>query len=109
VSIFDGRSRFDLALSFKRVEQVKAERGYAGPALVCAVRYTPVSGHRTSSKGARLLTGSKDIEVWLAPVEGTRALAPFKVLLPTSIGQATMIATQFVATPDAKRAEAPRQ
>jgi hypothetical protein len=109
VSVFDGRSRFDLALSFKRVEQVKAERGYAGPALVCAVRYTPVAGHRTSSKGARLLSGATDIEVWLAPIEGTRALAPFKVLLPTSVGQATMTATQFVATPDAKRAEAPRQ
>jgi type IV secretory pathway VirJ component len=104
MSVFDGRSRFDLALSFKRVEQVKAERGYAGPVLVCAVRYTPVAGHRAGSKGARLLADTRDIEVWLAPIEGTRALAPFRVLLPTSIGQATMTATQFVATPDNARA-----
>jgi hypothetical protein len=107
VSVFDGRSRFDLALSFKRIETVKAERGYAGETAVCAVRYSPVAGHRQGARGARLLAQSRDIEVWLAPIEGTRALAPFKVLLPTSLGQATMVATQFLATADAKRADVP--
>ena len=43
--IFDGRLRYDLKLDFKRMETVKAERGYHGPALVCAVYFTPVAGY----------------------------------------------------------------
>ena len=42
--IFDGRLRYDLKLDYKRMETVKAERGYHGPALVCAVYFTPVAG-----------------------------------------------------------------
>src|SRR6266850_1271982 len=34
-AIFDGRMRYDLKLDFKRMEMVRAERGYHGPALVC--------------------------------------------------------------------------
>ncbi|MEI2514585.1 DUF3108 domain-containing protein, partial [Acinetobacter soli] len=43
--VFDGRMRYDLKLDFKRVEIVKAERGYHGPALVCALYFVPVSGY----------------------------------------------------------------
>src|SRR4030095_16334964 len=35
--IFDGRLRYDLKLDYKRMETVRAERGYHGPALVCAI------------------------------------------------------------------------
>src|ERR1700736_3486631 len=42
-SIFDGRMRYDLKLDFKRIEMVRAERGYYGPALVCAVYFSPVA------------------------------------------------------------------
>ena len=41
--IFDGRMRYDLKLDYKRMETVKAERGYHGPALVCAIYFTPVA------------------------------------------------------------------
>src|SRR6476469_4476209 len=41
-AIFDGRLRYDLKLDFKRMESVKAERGYHGAAVVCAVYFTPV-------------------------------------------------------------------
>src|SRR5439155_2391488 len=37
--IFDGRMRYDLRLDFRRMEIVRAERGYHGPALVCAVYF----------------------------------------------------------------------
>src|ERR1700733_11818832 len=33
-AIFDGRMRYDLKLDFKRMETVKAEKGYQGPVLV---------------------------------------------------------------------------
>jgi hypothetical protein len=44
-AVFDGRLRYDLKLDFKRMETVKAERGYHGAAVVCAVYFTPVAGY----------------------------------------------------------------
>ena len=37
LAIFDGRLRYDLQLAFKRMDQVKAEKGYQGQVVVCAV------------------------------------------------------------------------
>ncbi len=45
VAVFDGRVRYDLHSEFKRMETVKADRGYAGPVVVCAVYFTPISGY----------------------------------------------------------------
>ena len=39
VAVFDGRVRYDLHSEFKRMETVKADRGYAGPVVVCAVYF----------------------------------------------------------------------
>src|SRR5262249_19269222 len=36
-AIFDGRMRYDLQLDFKRMSTVKAEKGYHGPVVVCAI------------------------------------------------------------------------
>jgi hypothetical protein len=36
------------------------------------------------------------MEVWLAPIAGTRVLVPFRAQGPTPIGEAVMEATQFV-------------
>src|SRR6516165_12159096 len=44
--IFDGQQRYDLKLAFKRMDKVAAERGYAGPVVVCSVSYEPIAGHR---------------------------------------------------------------
>ncbi|TDN20569.1 hypothetical protein CEE78_11865, partial [Lactobacillus crispatus] len=40
----------------------------------------------------------RDMEVWLAPIAGTRVMAPLKVTVPTPIGLAALEATQFVST-----------
>ena len=45
VAVFDGRVRYDLHSEFKRMETVKADRGYEGPAVVCAVYFTPIAGY----------------------------------------------------------------
>src|SRR5438876_12166683 len=53
LSIFDGRMRYDLQLAFKRLERVRADRGYQGVAVACAVRFAPIAGHvpeRTAPK-----------------------------------------------------------
>ena len=104
--IFDGRGRFDLVLSFKRMERVKAENGYAGPVAVCAVNYRPIAGHRPNRSAIRYLMEARDMEVWYAPIGGTRVLAPYRVAVPTVLGPGVLTADTFVATSRAGAAPA---
>ena len=99
--IFDGRMRYDLRLDFKRMEMVRAERGYHGPALVCAVYFSPVAGYIPDRAVIKYLAAQRDIEIAFVPVAGTRILVPFRMRIPTPLGPATLEATQFVtqATP----------
>jgi len=50
------------------------------------------------------------MEIWLAPVAGTRVLVPFRAQGPTPIGEAKLEATQFVsvATPTRASADDPK-
>lgn len=106
VQVFDGRLRYDLKLAFKRMEQVKAEKGYQGPAVVCQVQFTPVAGFIPDRAAVRYLVEQRDMEVWLAPVAGTRVLVPYRFSAPTPLGQAVLQATQFVSLPQPARASA---
>jgi Protein of unknown function (DUF3108) len=96
LAIFDGRQRFDLALSFKRLDQVEAEDGFRGSALVCAIIYRPISGHRPSRAAIQYLMEATDMEAWMVPITGTRVLVPFRIALPTPLGRALLEADQFV-------------
>ncbi|WP_433994651.1 DUF3108 domain-containing protein [Bradyrhizobium lablabi] len=100
-AIFDGRMRYDLKLDFKRMETVKAEKGYRGPVVVCAVYFSPVSGYIPDRAVIKYLTAQRNIEIAFAPVAGTRLLVPFRMIIPTPLGTAMLEATQFVtqATP----------
>jgi hypothetical protein len=109
--IFDGRRRFDLTLSFKRLDQVKA-KGYAGPAVVCAVAFKAIAGHRVGSPLVKYL-GGREIELTLAPIGGTRLLAPFRLSIANMLGDIVVEATAFAAsttpaTADAQPAAAAR-
>ena len=96
--IFDGRMRYDLKLDFKRMETVKAEKGYQGPVLVCAVYFTPVSGFIPDRPVIKYLTAQRNIEIAFAPIAGTRILVPFWMKIPTPLGPALLEATQFITT-----------
>jgi hypothetical protein len=106
LAIFDGRLRYDLELSFKRLDEVKAEKGYAGPVVVCAVYFLPISGHIPSAATIKYISQLRDMEIWLAPIAGTRVLVPFRAQGPTPIGDAVLEATQFVVGPGPSRASA---
>jgi hypothetical protein len=101
IAVFDGRLRYDLKLAFKRMERVKTEKGYDGPAVVCAVNFTPVAGFIPDRAAVRYLVEQRDMEVWLAPVAGTRVLVLYRFSVPTPLGQAVLQATQFVSVPRA--------
>jgi hypothetical protein len=97
LSVFDGTQRFNLALSFKRMEEVQADKGYRGLAVVCSVNYEPVAGHNPNRFAIKYLMNSRDIEIWLAPISGARVLVPFRISIPTTIGVAVLQAKRFVA------------
>jgi hypothetical protein len=107
--VFDGRMRYDLHLAFKRVELVHAEKGYQGPAVVCGVRFTPIAGHIPDRAAIKYLIELRDIEVWLAPIVGTRVVVPYRAVVPTPIGVGVMQATQFVSMPQPGKASAKTQ
>src|SRR4029077_19098692 len=79
IAVFDGRMRYDLQLSFKRVDQISAEKGYSGSAVVCAVNFVPLAGHNPHRSAIKYLVDQRDMEMWLAPISGTRIVVPFRV------------------------------
>ena len=57
-AIFDGRMRYDLKLDFKRMETVKAEKGYQGPVVVCAIYFSPIAGYIPDRAVIKYLTAA---------------------------------------------------
>ena len=106
LAIFDGRLRYDLQLAFKRMDHVKADKGYTGPVVVCAVYFSPIAGYIPSRAAIRYIARLRDIEVWLAPIAGTRVLVPYRAQGPTPIGRVVLEATQFVSAQIPTRASA---
>jgi hypothetical protein len=100
-SVFDGRMRYDLKLEFKRMENVKAEKGYRGPGVVCALYFTPLAGYIPDRPVIKYLTTARNVEITFVPIAGTRILVPFRIVIPTYFGRGMLEATSFItqATP----------
>jgi hypothetical protein len=94
--VFDGRMRFDVELKFKRLERVESDKGYQGTVVVCAVQFRPVAGHVPDRATIKYIVAQKDMELWLAPVAGTRVMVPYRMSSPTPLGAGVLQATQFV-------------
>lgn len=106
VAIFDGRMRYDLQFAYRRIERVKSEKGYQGPVVVCGVHFQPIAGHVPDRSAIKYLVALHDIEVWLAPLAGTRLVVPYRVSIPTPIGTGVLQATEFNTFPIAARSTA---
>jgi len=104
VPVFDGRIRYNLQFAYKRMERVRADKGYEGQAVVCAVYFVPLAGYIPSRSSIKYLASQRDMEVWLAPIAATRVLVPFRISIPTPIGLGVMQATQFVSIPQPRAA-----
>jgi hypothetical protein len=109
LAIFDGRMRYDLRLAFKRLEHVKSDKGYEGTAVVCAVSFSPIAGHIPERTALKYLAELRDMEMWLAPIAGTRIVVPYRVSVPTPIGLGVLQATQFISEPQPGKASARTQ
>jgi hypothetical protein len=57
----------------------------------------PIAGHR-DKETVRQMAENRDMFVWLAPVSGTRVLAPIKATISSPVGNFTVEATRFQAS-----------
>src|SRR5258707_1813370 len=95
--VFGGRNRFRLPLRFQRIEKVQAQKGYQGPVVVCAVQFVPLAGYVPERPAIKYLMAQQDMEIWLAPIPGTRVVVPYRISLQTPLGHGGPEVTQFVA------------
>lgn len=96
MQIFTGLERFNLAMRFAKVDVATSKRtGYQGPVVLCNIRYTPVSGHFTTSEITNYLADSDRILVWYAPLAAPGYFIPYRVLLTTSVGDLSIVLTEL--------------
>jgi hypothetical protein len=94
IPVFDGAARFDIVLSYDQTASVDVP-GYKGKVLVCQARYVPVAGHRSLRPSTKFMEENKDMQVWLAPVEGTRFLLPLRIAVRTMVGMSIIEASNW--------------
>jgi Protein of unknown function (DUF3108) len=102
--IFDGQQRYDLKLAFKRMDKAAAQKGYAGPVVVCSLRYEPIAGHSASNTLVKYVSEGREMELALAPIAGTHWLTPIRFSIASTIANLVIEASKFEAN---ARTEAP--
>jgi hypothetical protein len=80
--IFDGHQRYDLKLAFKRMDKMTAD-------------YEPIAGHRANIPLVKYLSEGREIEIALAPIAGTRLLAPFRLSVVSTLANLVIEANRF--------------
>ena len=95
VPVFDGEWRYDLVLAPKRKVPLRkqASTGYASYAIICRVRFKPISGYAPDDPNIKVMAYTDDIEVWLVPLAGTDMYVPYHLLLPTDSGLLSVTST----------------
>ncbi|MBV6656307.1 MAG: DUF3108 domain-containing protein [Devosiaceae bacterium] len=94
IPLFDGRQRYDLALSFVRMEQTQFGNGQAA---VCRLRYRPIAGHRSNRRVNQELAANPNIFVWLTQVGDGALVAPVRFELGLDFGTLSIQALEFAA------------
>lgn len=95
VPVFDGGWRYDLVLAPKRKVPVRkqASTAYASYAVVCRVKFKPISGYAPDDPNIKVMAYTDDIEVWLVPLSGTDMYMPYHLRLPTDSGLLSVTST----------------
>lgn len=107
VKVFDGWQRYDVKLFFKDSKHVNNGDGaYSGEIYVCGARYVPVAGHRPGRESVQYMADNKRLEVWLAPVDGTRVLVPYRILIGTQMGDLVIVSRDFAVSATERQASA---
>jgi hypothetical protein len=97
MQIFTGLERFNVALQFAKADEATSKRtGYQGPVILCNIRYSPISGHFTTSEVTNYLKDSDRILIWYAPLKAPGMFIPYRILLTTSMWDLSMVLTRLV-------------
>lgn len=86
LKIFDGWTRYDVRLYFKRHEQVSTE-GFSGQVAVCGARWVPVAGHRPHKKEVQYLAANERLEMAVVPLPDAGVAIPYRVSIGTPNGE----------------------
>lgn len=96
--VFDGRRRYDVLLRFVKKTDVKLDNGvYAGPALLCEIKYIQVAGYKQ-----KILDENKKLPqmfAWIASVPSRTDpsktyLVPLRLWATTDFGIAAAVASK---------------
>jgi hypothetical protein len=107
--VFDGRRRYDVALSFVSKSDVRMDNGlYRGPVSICQIRYNQIAGYQQTlvDQGKKL----PDIFAWVRPVRsktdpGRRYMLPLRVWAETEYGIVVALASAVRVDGEALRAQ----
>jgi hypothetical protein len=94
LEIFDGWTRYDVRLYFKRMEQVRTD-GFSGTVPVCGARWVPVSGHRPNKPEVQYLANNKRLEMAVLPLPNAGVAIPFRVSIGTPNGTISIQPTRM--------------
>jgi hypothetical protein len=79
------------------MDKVSTEKVYVGPVAVCSVSYEPIAGYRASTPLVKYISEGREMEIALAPVAGTRLLAPFRLSITSTLANLIIQADRFEA------------
>jgi uncharacterized protein DUF3108 len=95
--IFDGFMRYNIKLSFKKLDKNNDAPSFAGAALICNARFFPIAGHDASNPVIRLFA-DREIETALVPVADTY-LIPYRITISTMLANLVIRATRLHIAP----------
>jgi hypothetical protein len=92
VGIFDGKQRYDIVLTPKRVTSLASASAGRSPetAYVCRLTYEPIAGHRDNAD-TKSYAANRDAEIVLRRIPGSEMLIPHSANIPTSWGTGSMV------------------
>jgi len=88
--LFDGEQRYNVVLTFDRMEKRGSQDAY-----VCSAAYKPIAGHKPEKKSVKFMANNKKMEVWLAPVGLSGFVAPVEAHVKTEYGMLVVKADKF--------------
>ncbi len=93
VDIFDGKHRYDIVLTPKRLTRLPPSSAGQSPEIghVCRIAYEPVAGHR-DNEDTKAYAANRDVEIVLRRIPGSEMLIPHAVNIPTEWGTGSMVA-----------------
>jgi len=94
--VFDGRQHYQLVLSPAARGRYRGG-GYDGEAIVCALRYRPVSGFKPMSAEERARI--PEARIWFADPAVAGFAAPLRITVPTPLGEGRIDVKRFEVRP----------